>query len=133
MVVIGFSKRRLVRDGPSRRLPGQVPGGYPTLKEGLASGLAPRTDAHLGVEVGQVALDGSLGDREGGRYLAVAQAPGREKQDLELPCRGFALGFVLYPFEYLAGDRQHHVPLARSQRTLRSGADCSEEPFDRGA
>jgi hypothetical protein len=54
-------------------VPGDVPGGDPALRDGLAHGLAPVVDVEFAVDVGQVALDGRL--RERWRVFATSLLP----------------------------------------------------------
>src|SRR3712207_5240566 len=70
---------------PPSRLPPEVAGGDPALGERLLGGLAAASDAHLRVDVGQVALDGRLRDEQRGGYAAVGEPAGGEQQYLPLP------------------------------------------------
>jgi hypothetical protein len=57
-------------------------------------------DPHLLVDVGQVALDGALGQVQRRRYPRVGKAAGGQKQHLQLPGRE-------HPLVALPGDLQH--------------------------
>src|SRR5215210_736360 len=78
--------------------------GDPVLLQGLPSRLPARGDAHLRVDVGQVALDGRLREVKRGGYLVVGEPPCRQEQDLQFPGRED----TLYPVATLLQHRRGH-------------------------
>src|SRR5918997_6134560 len=97
---------------------GHLLGGKPTLRKSLAGRLASRADLHLGVEVGEVSLDGGLREGEGSGYLAVRQPAGREEQYLQFSARGLLSPSFLPPLERPPGNGHDKVLPVRARRIL---------------